>query len=160
MNVITQVDGDFADIRPLNESDRSALASKLLGAAGDRRREVRTVTGRSAGEFRVPLDIARAAGLLDAEDADEAPSFAEGGVVADGVTVTNDTGVPEQVLSPEQVDQLADASAQDQASDDKVQDTPAKAPRKSTSRSKATKAAEEKADDDKAGDDEAAEDKS
>jgi hypothetical protein len=70
MNVITQVDGDFADIRPLNESDRSALASKLLDAAGDRRREVRTVTGRSAGEFRVPVDIARAAGFLD-DDSDE-----------------------------------------------------------------------------------------
>jgi hypothetical protein len=70
MNVITQIDGDYADIRPLNEADREALATKLLDAAGDRRREVRTVTGGSAGEFRVPADIARAAGLLEAAESD------------------------------------------------------------------------------------------
>ncbi|MBF6277063.1 hypothetical protein [Nocardia nova] len=74
MNVITQIDGDFADIRPLNEADRGALATKLLDAAGDRRREVRTVTGRSAGEFRVPLDIAREAGLLEGSEDSEKES--------------------------------------------------------------------------------------
>lgn len=70
MRVITEIAGEFADVYAIDRDQRGHLATRLLAAAGpDRRREVRTVTGRGAA-FRVPVDIARTAGLI----ADPAPA--------------------------------------------------------------------------------------
>lgn len=64
MRVITEIVGEFADVYAIDRDQRGHLATRLLAAAGpDRRREVRTVTGRGAA-FRVPVGIARAAGLI------------------------------------------------------------------------------------------------
>lgn len=69
MRVVTEIHGDTAIIHPVTGDERGVLASKLLAAAGDRRREVRTYTGRTGAGFRVPLDIAEAAGLTGPAEA-------------------------------------------------------------------------------------------
>lgn len=75
MQVITQINSGFADITAIDINQHAELASKLLEAAGpDRRREVRTVTGGNRAAYRVPVDIAEAAGLLDTEKAEKEPS--------------------------------------------------------------------------------------
>ncbi|WP_147404075.1 hypothetical protein [Nocardia panacis] len=69
MRVIAEIHGDIAEIHPLEFAAREAVAAKLLAAAaGDRRREVRTATGHNGGGFRVPLEIAQAAGLVLDDD--------------------------------------------------------------------------------------------
>lgn len=106
MQVITEIDGDTAEVHPLDGRDREKLATKLLTAAGDRRREVKTYTGRTGAGFRVPMDIAEAAGLV--------PTFAEGGIVEpvqdeqpDGVEPEgNSSEIPNSSNDPE----IADSS--------------------------------------------------
>lgn len=71
MRVIVEIVGDTADVHPLNYTDRERVASVLLAAAGDRRREVRTITGRTGAGFAAPVEIVRAAGLIAAEAAPE-----------------------------------------------------------------------------------------
>ncbi|WP_280498547.1 hypothetical protein [Nocardia cyriacigeorgica] len=66
MRVITELVGDLADIYSPEKGQTGRLAARLLDAAGPgRRREVRTVTGGSGPVFRVPVDIARAAGFIN-----------------------------------------------------------------------------------------------
>jgi hypothetical protein len=179
MKTITEIDGDTATIRVVPPEKHERLAALLIEAAGGRKREVKSISTGGRG-FRVPLDIAEAAGLVSyeitADDGDDGQAetgsqFAEGGVIPSGATAVNDTGSPIAVLTAEERDQLVPgpaesdtpasepepADATPSADDSPAEETadaeeePAKpAARKTASRAKTKPAT--KAADDKAGD--------
>ncbi|WP_280420653.1 hypothetical protein [Nocardia carnea] len=64
MHVVVEIDGGTATVRPVHADQRGRVAARLLEVAGDRGREVRTVTSGPGAGFRVPVDIVRAAGFL------------------------------------------------------------------------------------------------
>lgn len=75
MRAYTEIDGDTATVRAGSAAEHEQLARVLLEAAGpDRKREVRGTSTGGKG-FRVPLDIAKTAGLIPdaAEPEDAAP---------------------------------------------------------------------------------------
>ncbi|AXK88832.1 hypothetical protein SAMN05421776_108227 [Nocardia farcinica] len=70
MHVTIEIDGDTATVRT-GQRSRPLLASRLIEAAGPGRAGlVKTVTGGEGLAFSVPVEVARAAGLIR-EDAPE-----------------------------------------------------------------------------------------
>lgn len=107
MRTYTELDGDTATVRAGSAAEHEQLARVLLEAAGeDRKREVRGISTGGKG-FRVPVDIARNAGLIP-----EAAEFDAGGVAEGVQLMPKDDTEPERVLSPEEIAQLS-TNAQD-----------------------------------------------
>lgn len=73
MHVTIEIDGDTATVRT-GQRSRPLLASRLIEAAGPGRAGlVKTVTGGEGLAFSVPVEVARAAGLIR----DDAPEPVE-----------------------------------------------------------------------------------
>ncbi|NKY48027.1 hypothetical protein [Nocardia cerradoensis] len=174
MKTITEIVGDTATIRVVPPEKHERLAALLIEAAGDRKREVKSISTGGRG-FRVPLDIAEDAGLVsyeivitdDENDSGQAETqFAEGGVIPDDATAVNDTDSPIAVQTAEERDQTvpgpaefdvpapepgpADATpvADDSPAEETAEEPAKPVARKSTSRAKSkptTKAADENA---------------
>lgn len=64
--VTTEVDkdNDTALVEVSDESARSGLIEKLLDAAGDEPRQIKVLTGGNHPAYRVPLALAKKAGLV------------------------------------------------------------------------------------------------
>lgn len=68
MHVTIEIDGDTATVRT-GQRSRPLLASRLIEAAGPGRAGlVKTVTGGEGLAFSVPVEVARAAGLIRDDD--------------------------------------------------------------------------------------------
>ncbi|WP_067671833.1 hypothetical protein [Nocardia miyunensis] len=166
MKAITEVDGDIATVRAFSTGGHERLAALLIKAAGPERvREVRGVSTGGRG-FRVPVDIAQAAGLVpdpmgdiafpepqgtpSAELSPNAQAFME--TVSQTAQETPQAATqPEQEAASEAAPESASEPEQDASAATESEDTSepepetasepeapaAKAPRKSTSRSRA-----------------------
>lgn len=148
MKAITEVDGDTATVRAFTTHGHERLADLLTKAAGPERvREVRGVSTGGRG-FRVPLDIAQAAGLVPRGDVtfpdpEDTADQSEDTTQPDQETTSDTT--PEPAGDPEQ--DASTATDSDDTSDPTTDDTPAAKPaRKAASRSR-TKAADAPAGD-------------
>ncbi|MBF6410971.1 hypothetical protein [Nocardia farcinica] len=68
MHVTIEIDGETATVRT-GQRSRPLLASRLIEAAGPGRAGlVKTVTGGEGLAFSVPVEVARAAGLIREDD--------------------------------------------------------------------------------------------
>ncbi|MGW5147543.1 hypothetical protein [Rhodococcus koreensis] len=76
--VSTEVDKDTdtALVEVLDEKVRATVLSKLLDAAGDNKRQIKILTGGRTQQYRVPLALAKKAGVVDRTAAKAAPKKA------------------------------------------------------------------------------------
>lgn len=74
--VETTVTDEVATVEILDEKVRGQVLDKLLEAAGEQPRQVRILTGGRSATYRVPLALARKAGVVDRAPAKKAPAKA------------------------------------------------------------------------------------
>ncbi|WP_280329575.1 hypothetical protein [Nocardia wallacei] len=135
MRTYTEIDGDTATVRAGSAAEHEQLARVLLEAAGpDRKREVRGMSTGGKG-FRVPVDIAKTAGLIPEEIAQLSPNAQD--FVERVVVVADQPTEEEPAAEP----------AKEEADTDSEDLEPQKAPaRKAPAKKAAPKKAESAAD--------------
>lgn len=87
-NYETRVEGDVAFVEPIEAGGSLNAAISAARGVTDNPRQIRTFTGRRGLGLRLPLALARAAGLIDGSDeADTSVSAATGGQSVDPRTI-------------------------------------------------------------------------
>lgn len=116
MRAITEITGDTAIVRGLDTRAHERLAGLLLTAAGPERIRDVQITSQGGRGFRVPLDIARAAGLIPA-----------------------DPPIEDEVVD-EDVEAVEDAQESDDTEDAPADEQPVKAPTGKATRTRSARA--------------------
>ncbi|BCK58399.1 hypothetical protein [Nocardia wallacei] len=120
MRTYTEIDGgDTATVRAGSAAEHEQLARVLLEAAGeDRKREVRGISTGGKG-FRVPVDIARSAGLIPEEAEFDADAVAQEGI---------QRLLENAELSPNALELDPSQDTEDSAAEQPTEEEPAAAP--------------------------------